>query len=141
MAKVRSHYQGVDGAFYIVNPAGAIHSCDRNHVRMRLRQVGYRLAQDAEIEVYLENRVQRHNRPICEPWSPEPEIEADVPESQGGEHVEATEEAAKLAAAHGIDLARLEGSGAAGRILVKDVEQAIKAVEAETREQRTQPPE
>lgn len=127
MAKVKSKHQGAGGVYYIVNRAGAIHSCDRNHAKMRLQQAGWRLAEDNEIEVYLEQKVQRYKSPICEPWTPEPEIEADIPEAEGGAGPEVTDEAAKLAAERGLELTSVEGSGAGGRILVKDVEAAIGA--------------
>jgi pyruvate/2-oxoglutarate dehydrogenase complex dihydrolipoamide acyltransferase (E2) component len=39
--------------------------------------------------------------------------------------VDATEGAVELAKEHGLDLGAIEGSGKAGRILQKDVEQAI----------------
>ena len=131
MPKIKSNYQGVSGTFYVVNPAGAIHNCDRDHAKMRLAQPGWRLAGDAEIEVYLETRVQRHNRPICEPWTPEPEIEAFVPDADENKPPEATERAAELAKAHGIDLSTVRGSGADDRILVKDVEAVIEANKSE----------
>ncbi len=38
---------------YIVNPAGAVHACNRDHARARLKQKGYRVAtaeQVAELE-------------------------------------------------------------------------------------------
>lgn len=126
MPKIKSNHQGVKGAFYLVNPGGAIHSCDREHAKGRLRQPGWRLAEDSEIEVYLETKVQRHDRPICEPWTPEPEVEAFVPESQEAGEPEATEDAANLAEELGVDLAKVKGSGAGGRILVKDVRNAPK---------------
>lgn len=125
MPKVKSNYQGVDNNFYLVNPAGAIHTVTRAHAVNRLRQPGWRLAEDAEIEVYLETSVQRHLRPICAPWTPEPEIEAFIPEGDNNAPPEATENAAALAKEHGIDLATITGSGAGGRILVKDVEAMI----------------
>jgi pyruvate/2-oxoglutarate dehydrogenase complex dihydrolipoamide acyltransferase (E2) component len=103
MAKVKSKHQGVNGVYYIVNPAGAVHSCDRDHAKGRLGQAGWRLAEDPEIEVYVEQKVQP----------------------------EATDEAVKLASEHGLDLAAVKGSGAGGRILVKDVEAAIGAKPAQ----------
>jgi pyruvate/2-oxoglutarate dehydrogenase complex dihydrolipoamide acyltransferase (E2) component len=131
MAKVKSKHQGVNGVYYIVNPAGAVHSCDRAHATMRLKQAGWRLAEDPEIEVYREQKTQRHKSPICQPWSPEPEIEADIPEEEGNAAPEVTDEAVKLASEHGLDLAAVKGSGAGGRILVKDVEAAIGAKPAQ----------
>ncbi|HEX9925307.1 MAG TPA: E3 binding domain-containing protein [Anaerolineae bacterium] len=131
MAKVKSKHQGVNGVYYIVNPAGAVHSCDRDHAKGRLGQAGWRLAEDPEIEVYVEQKVQRHKSPICEPWTPEPEIGADIPDADGDGAPEATDEAVKLASEHGLDLAAVKGSGAGGRILVKDVEAAIGAKPAQ----------
>lgn len=43
--------------------------------------------------------------------------------------VEATPEAAELAAEHGLDLAEIPGSGTDGRILVGDVKAALQAVQ------------
>ena len=43
------------------------------------------------------------------------------------EPIEATDAAVELAAEHGIDLAKVAGSGAEGRILVSDVKAAINA--------------
>ncbi len=122
MAKIKSAYQGQDGTYYIVNPAGAIHTCDRAHATNRLRTAGWRLAEDAEIEVYREQRIQRHDRPIAERWSPEPEIETDLPDATGGAKPEATDAAVRLADSKGVDLATIAGSGAGGRITVADVE-------------------
>ena len=124
MAKIKSKYQGKNGGFYIVNPAGAIHTVTREHATQRLRIAGWRLAEDHEIETYKEVRVQRHNKPICEPWSPEPEILEDIPEAEIGT-VEATESATELALEHGVDLRSVTGSGAGGRILQRDVEALI----------------
>ena len=125
MPKVKSNYQGKDGGFYLVNPAGAIHTVNRDHATRRLRQAGWRLAEDPEVEVYLETPVQRHQRPICEPWSPVPEVEEMLPEVQDDKPPEATEDAAALAAEHNIDLAAVTGTGAGGRILVKDIRALI----------------
>lgn len=54
--------------------------------------------------------------------------EADGSET---EHVDATDSAKELAAAHGIDLASVKGSGADGRIVKADVEAAIAAASSE----------
>lgn len=125
MAKVKSKSQGVDGAFYLVNPKGTIHVVSYDHARERLKTAGYRLAVDPEIAVYLESRVQRHDRPICEPWSPEPEVVEDLPEGEAST-IEATESAQALAKENDIDLADVTGTGAGGRIIQKDVEALIK---------------
>lgn len=78
--------QGKDEVFYIVNPAGAVHTVDRDHCKYRLRQVGYRLATEDEIKAYQSQRVQRPKNPIAPPWSPEPDVDITLPD-------EATDEA------------------------------------------------
>lgn len=50
------------------------------------------------------------------------------------EEVDATDEARALAEAHGIDLSTVQGTGANGRILKKDVEAAIPSEEGEGKE-------
>ena len=122
MAKVKSEYQGTGGAFYLVNPGGAIHTATKDHTRERLKIEGWRLAEDSEIEVYLETPVQRAGRPICEPWSPEPVVEAMELTEQGPPKPEATPSALAYAQQHNIDLAGIQGTGAGGRIVLKDVE-------------------
>jgi len=114
-------------AYYIVNPAGTIHVVTYDHAKNRLRQVGYRLATDEEIAVYEETHIQRFDRPIARPWSPEPEPEPELAAEAGvnARRVKATDTARKLAEERGIDLRQIEGSGAGGRILLKDVEAAI----------------
>lgn len=126
MPTVKSKYQGVDGVFYIVNPAGAVHSVEKAHARARLQKAGWRLANDGEIELYNESKIQRFDQPIAEPWTPEPLIEPELPEVAVEDRpLEATPQAAELAKEHGLDLAEIEGSGAEGRILVADVEKAL----------------
>lgn len=127
MAKVKSEIQGVDGAFYIVNPSGTIHTVTKAHASNRLRTAGYRLAEDPEISIYLETRVQRHNKPICEQWTPEPQVE-DVLPAATSTKVEATDSALKLAIENDVDLAGAVGTGAGGRIIIKDVEKAMRDV-------------
>lgn len=134
MPKVTSKYQGVEGVFYIRNPAGAIHNVTKAHAEQRLRKAGWELATDAEIELYLESRVQVHDNPIGEKWTPKVEVVAELPEEQRqDQEPDATPKAAELAAEHGLDLAEIEGTGAEGRILVKDVEAALaeRAAQAE----------
>jgi len=70
-------------AYYIVNPAGTIHVVTYDHAKNRLRQVGYRLATDEEIAVYEETHIQRFDRPIARPWSPEPEPEPELAAEAG----------------------------------------------------------
>lgn len=51
--------------YYIVNPAGAIHTCDRDHARLRLTQKGYRLATPDECtELQRRNGHQVYDHPI-----------------------------------------------------------------------------
>lgn len=126
MAKVQSNYQGKEGAYYIVNPQGTVHACTREHAEWRLRSAGYRLAEDGEIEQYLEKKTQRFQAPIAERWSPTVEIVEPVPEEVVSNAPLATEKALEVAAEHGIDLSAVEGTGADGRILVRDVEALVK---------------
>lgn len=125
MAKVKSKYQGKDGIYYIVNPAGAVHDCDREHAEMRLKTLGFRLAEDAEIEMFRETKTQRFQTPIAEPWSPEPVIEAWMPDEEvkpvGPTATPAAIEKAKKLK---VDLSKITGTGTDGQILVADVEKA-----------------
>ena len=115
--------------YYIVNPAGAVHSVTEAGARARLRQVGYRMATAEEIAVYKETRVQRFDAPIARPWSPEPVAHDDPLDGEAEERivVEATDAARELAAEHGVSLADVNGSGTDGRILKADVERHIEA--------------
>lgn len=65
--------QGINGVYYLVNPGGAIHGVDREHARWRLASPGWRLATEDEITVYKGQAIQRADRPICTPWSPDPD--------------------------------------------------------------------
>lgn len=68
--------------YYIVNPAGAVHSVVREHAVERIRQVGWRKATRAEIGEYKKRAEQRADDPIAAPWDPElviEEIEIDEP--------------------------------------------------------------
>jgi hypothetical protein len=59
---------------------------------MRLKQVGYRLATSGEIAKYNELKAEAERRkkpftqswekPICKPWSPEPDTEVELPEPE-----------------------------------------------------------
>lgn len=66
--------QGQGGAYYLVNPAGAVHGVDREHARWRLATAGWRMATEEEIARYRSQRVQRHDRPIAAPWSPDAQL-------------------------------------------------------------------
>ena len=66
--------QSANGVYYIVNPSGAIHSVDRAHAADRLKTAGWRLATEEEIGLYLvPESIQRHDRPICAPWTADPD--------------------------------------------------------------------
>lgn len=70
--------QGVDGVYYIVNPAGAIHGVDREHARDRLKIAGWRLASEEEVATYKGQPIQRADRPICQPWNPDPDAQLEA---------------------------------------------------------------
>ena len=60
--------------YFIVNPAGAVHGCTREHAAMRLRQQGYRLATDEEkARLKAQNGHQEFDRPIAPRLPPLPE--------------------------------------------------------------------
>jgi len=60
--------------YFIVNPAGAIHEVTKEHAKMRLAQPGYRQAKAAEVKKWQEaGGNQRFDKPICTPFSTEPE--------------------------------------------------------------------
>lgn len=65
--------QGTDGNYYLVNPAGAIHGVSRDHAAWRLKTAGWRLANEEEIAAYLKQPLQIHDRPIAQPWTPDPD--------------------------------------------------------------------
>lgn len=129
MAQIKSKYQGKEGVYYIVNKAGAVHDCSREHATWRLTNLGYRLATDAEIEQYKETKMQRFDQPIAEPWSPEPVIEPWTPdeEHKAPDGPKATEAAAKLAKAKGVSLKEVTPSGAEGQVLKADVQAYLDA--------------
>jgi hypothetical protein len=77
---------GKTQVYYIVNPAGAVHTVTREHAAERLRQPGYRQATKDEIEQYEAQEIQRADRPIAKPWDPTPEpveVEVEEPEKKG----------------------------------------------------------
>ena len=66
--------------YYIVNPAGAIHGVDYAHAKQRLAQPGWRMATAAEVaKLQAAKGRQVWDKPICEPWSPEPQ-EIELPD-------------------------------------------------------------
>jgi|FLYN01.1.fsa_nt_gi hypothetical protein len=67
--------------YFLVNPKGAIHEVTREHARERLKQAGWRMANTAEIEeLERRNGLQVFDRPICRPWSPDPDEQLDLVE-------------------------------------------------------------
>lgn len=67
--------QGAKGVYYLVNPAGAIHSVDYEHAQWRLKDPGWRMATEKEVATYLSQPLQRHSSPICTPWTPDPDAQ------------------------------------------------------------------
>jgi hypothetical protein len=66
--------------YFIVNPAGAIHEVTRKIASMRLKtDPRYRLANSEEIARYeAASGNQRAGRPLCEPYSANPDLEPEV---------------------------------------------------------------
>lgn len=66
-------------AYYIVNPAGAIHSVTREHAAGRLRQVGFRMATKDEIAA-LEHAGghQVAGKPLAAPHTADPDAAIDL---------------------------------------------------------------
>ena len=67
--------QGKDGIYWLVNPAGAIHSVTKDHAQVRLAIPGWRLATEPEIKKVKAAKEQRFDDPICTPWSADPEAQ------------------------------------------------------------------
>ncbi len=60
--------------YWIVNPSGTVHSCDRAHAAERLREPGWRMATAEEIAKAKEpGAVQQFDQPFGKPFSAEPE--------------------------------------------------------------------
>lgn len=71
--------QGKGGIFWIVNPAGAVHSVTKEHAAVRLKtSLGWRKATEAEIKKAIEAPLQRFDDPICKPWSPDIDLETEL---------------------------------------------------------------
>lgn len=66
-------------AYYIVNPAGAIHGVTREHAAQRLRQVGFRMANKDEIAA-LEKAGghQVAGKPLAKPHTADPDAQIDL---------------------------------------------------------------
>lgn len=65
--------------YFIVNPAGAIHEVTKAIARMRLKQIGYRMATAEEVaRLEAAGGNQRADRPLCEPWSSDPDFEPEL---------------------------------------------------------------
>jgi len=77
--------QGKNGAYYLVNPAGGIHSCTKEHAKSRLRVAGWRMATEAEIAKLLKQTPVKKLKdgtpkykglgPIAPRWSPDPDAQ------------------------------------------------------------------
>jgi hypothetical protein len=65
--------------YWLVNPAGAIHSVSREHAKERMKNAGWRIATPAEVEELKRRKgIQLFDDPICKPWSPDPEPDAPL---------------------------------------------------------------
>jgi pyruvate/2-oxoglutarate dehydrogenase complex dihydrolipoamide acyltransferase (E2) component len=77
----------------------------------------------------LDDRLRESSQDIAEiegsVGEPEPERE-DEPAGRNAAEVQATDAARRKAEELGVDLSRIEGSGAGGRVLVRDVQRAAK---------------
>ncbi len=66
--------EGEEREYWIVNPSGTVHSCDRAHAAERLREPGWRMATAGEIEKAKEpGAVQQFDKPFGKPFNAEPE--------------------------------------------------------------------
>lgn len=141
-SKAQSKYQGQptrkkDGTlsdgpvYYIVNPSGCVHSCTRDHALEKLQDARYRLAEDHEVEMYLDTKIQEAKAPFGTKWDPEPDILVNVPEPivHAEEAVKATQGAKVLAGELGVDLTKVTPTGANGQILKKDVQAHVEGLE------------
>ena len=52
----------VEKVYYLVNPSGTIHGVTREHAKMRLKQVGYRLATGAEFKKYQDLKAEAERK-------------------------------------------------------------------------------
>lgn len=68
MAKEKEETNEKPKRYFIVNPAGAIHEVDKAHAEWRLGIVGWRNATAAEVKLLMEQKNQRFDSPICEPY-------------------------------------------------------------------------
>ena len=69
--------------YYIVNPKGTIHSVNREHARMRLKQAGWRIATADEVaKLKAADGNQIFNKPLAKPFSPEPDLEPVLPDEK-----------------------------------------------------------
>ncbi len=63
---------GEEREYWIVNPSGTVHSCDRAHAAERLREPGWRMATAEEIaRAKAPGAVQQYDRPFGTPFAPE----------------------------------------------------------------------
>lgn len=65
--------------YFLVNPRGAIHEVSREHAAARLVTPGWRLATPDEIaQLEIAGGHQVADKPICRPWSPDPDVQLDL---------------------------------------------------------------
>ena len=129
---MKSKYQGAiikgDPVYYIVNPAGAVHSVAKDLFTEKLiKDRRYRAATDAEIEMMKEAKIQTSGNPIAPPKRIEDVYKPFVPEPAKPDiEVAATNKAREYAAKHGVDLNDIKNpSGADGAVLLIDVKKHI----------------
>ncbi len=68
-----------DKRYFIVNPDERDPRSSRENARTRLKQLGYRLATVEEVAKYdAAGGNQRANRPLCERWSADPDLEPEL---------------------------------------------------------------
>ena len=104
--------------YFIVNPAGIIHECDKEHARWRLKSPGWRVPTGAELKAYkaaakkakagyeqdIDGKkiagsrfIQRPSDPIAEPWDADPDkameaAEAAMAEAEASDGEDAPED-------------------------------------------------
>lgn len=76
----------IEKVYYIVNPAGAIHGVSREIAKMRLKQPGYRMASQDEInklnQLIAQGKGQTWDHPIARPFTAEPPEDPLKPEQK-----------------------------------------------------------
>ena len=68
-------------SYYLVNPSGTIHMVPETLARVRLQEVGWRMATKDEISTLFRRKgLQTTKSRIAKPWSPEPPVIQDLPD-------------------------------------------------------------